>query len=269
MTPNGKQPGTPVRDYIIQSGVFTLCIFALLQRAVTVWDGDKGRAVGYSLLASIFFANIVFAALARTALIVIVVLFILLGLIYLSRRGILILMALVIALFAISSTASPYLRSRVLAVYEEMMGPPMTQESSSGARLSFWNNSLEIIRAAPVFGHGTGSVRAMFARQTGIPQGTPGAVSNPHNQIFAVAIPLGFVGVFLLVMMWVAHVRLFAARNFASWIGLIVVVQNIVSSMFNSHLLDFSQGWLYVLGVGVAGGMVLRNRSAPSVSSPP
>ena len=49
----------------------------------------------------------------------------------------------------------------------------------------------------------------------------------------------------------------------------IVVVQNIVSSMFNSHLLDFSQGWLYVLGVGVAGGMVLRNRSAPSVSSPP
>ena len=41
---------------------------------------------------------------------------------------------------------------------------------------------------------------------------------------------------------------------------MIVVVQNIVSSLFNSQLFDFSQGWLYVFGVGVAGGMALRNR---------
>jgi O-antigen ligase len=29
--------------------------------------------------------------------------------------------------------------------------------------------------------------------------------------------------------------------------------------MLNSHLFDFHEGWLYVLGVGVAGG-VLRGR---------
>ena len=33
-----------------------------------------------------------------------------------------------------------------------------------------------------------------------------------------------------------------------------VAVQNVVGSFFNSYLFDFSQGWLYVLGVGVAGG---------------
>jgi len=32
---------------------------------------------------------------------------------------------------------------------------------------------------------------------------------------------------------------------------------NVVSSLFNSHLFDFGQGWLYVLGVGITGGMVL------------
>jgi len=40
-------------------------------------------------------------------------------------------------------------------------------------------------------------------------------------------------------------------------------VQNIVGSAFNSHLFDFLQGWIYVIGVGVAGGMVLRNRTPP------
>jgi hypothetical protein len=33
-----------------------------------------------------------------------------------------------------------------------------------------------------------------------------------------------------------------------------------VSSLFNSHLFDFSEGWLYVFGVGVVGGMILRER---------
>jgi O-antigen ligase len=32
--------------------------------------------------------------------------------------------------------------------------------------------------------------------------------------------------------------------------------------LFNSHLFDFSQGWLYVFGVGIMGGMVLRAADA-------
>ena len=45
-----------------------------------------------------------------------------------------------------------------------------------------------------------------------------------------------------------------------AWFGLIVVVQNIVGSLFNSHISDFTQGWIYVFGVGVLGG-ALRPRS--------
>jgi len=39
------------------------------------------------------------------------------------------------------------------------------------------------------------------------------------------------------------------------------------SSLFNSHLFDFHEGWMYVLGVGIAGGMVLRARSEAAESS--
>jgi hypothetical protein len=42
-----------------------------------------------------------------------------------------------------------------------------------------------------------------------------------------------------------------------------------VSSLFLSHLFDFSTGWLYVFGVGVLGGMVLRGERAMIPSAHP
>ena len=46
-----------------------------------------------------------------------------------------------------------------------------------------------------------------------------------------------------------------------------VVAQNIVGSLFNSHLFDFTHGWMYVLGVGVCGGMVAAARARMRVAA--
>lgn len=81
---------------------------------------------------------------------------------------------------------------------------------------------------------------------------------NPHNQILAVGIQLGFVGIALLLAMWLSHLALFRSPGLAGWVGLVVVIQNVVGSQFNSHLFDFTHGWLYVVGVGIAGGVVLK-----------
>lgn len=256
--------GIPVKDYISQSGVFTLCFFALAERALASWTESRNRALVLAVLACAFLANIIFIASSRTSLVVIVVLFALLGLIHLGRKGILIAIAAVVALSALSWTTSSYLRWRVGNVITELQTFSPTHDTSSGARLSFWKNSLSIIRDAPVIGHGTGSIKATFAKVTGIDAAASGAASNPHNQVLAVAIPLGVIGALLLIALWASHLQLFWARDFAAWVGLTVVVQNIVSSMFNSHLIDFTQGWLYVWGVGVAGGMVLRARALAS-----
>jgi O-antigen ligase len=43
---------------------------------------------------------------------------------------------------------------------------------------------------------------------------------------------------------------------------LMVVVQNFFTSLFNSHIFDFNEGWMYVLGVGIAGGVVLKARGS-------
>ena len=62
--------------------------------------------------------------------------------------------------------------------------------------------------------------------------------------------------------------RLVSKPLLAGWIGLVVVVQNIVGSLFNSHIFDFTQGWTYVVGMGVAGGMVIGNQRSEIRSQP-
>lgn len=86
------------------------------------------------------------------------------------------------------------------------------------------------------------------------------ATVNPHNQTFAVAIQLGVVGAIALWAMWIAHLALFRGLGIVAWFGLLVVLENILSSAAHSHLFDFNSGWLYVFGTGVLGGMMLRGR---------
>jgi ABC-type iron transport system FetAB permease component len=82
--------------------------------------------------------------------------------------------------------------------------------------------------------------------------------------VLTIAIQLGVPGVLVLIAMWISHLALFRCGTLVAWFGLVVVVQNIVGSFFNSHLFDFGHGWLYVLGFGVLGGTVLRSTSAPN-----
>ena len=133
--------------------------------------------------------------------------------------------------------------------------------SGIGSRLIFWQKALGFVANAPVIGHGTGATRGLFEQAA---VGEAGAhaevVSNPHNQTLNVAVQWGTIGVVILYTMWISHLLLFRGEGLVNWIGLLVVVQNIFTSLFNSHIFDFHEGWMYVLGVGVAGGMVLKMR---------
>jgi hypothetical protein len=136
--------------------------------------------------------------------------------------------------------------------------------------MEYLKKSAAIVEAAPVIGHGTGTIAEQFRLMASGDAGSASAVAtvNPHSQIFAVAIELGVLGAAVLLAMWAAHVLLFRGAGLMAWIGTIVVVQNFLSSLVNSHLFDFGQGWLYVFGVGIIGGTVLRDTSSePTASS--
>jgi O-antigen ligase len=268
----GRGYGVPVKDDIAQSGIFTLCAFALFRVAVDRWNEDRrGLAAACVALGLLFIANMIYVVTSRTALVVIPVLFVLfafhLGLHRRSLRATAAYAAAGLAALAIAWMTSHDLRARVSVVSSEINEHMATgADTSSGARLEFWKYSLRIVSEAPVIGHGTGTIASEFRRHA---DGSAGATArNPHNQIFTVAIQLGAAGVLILLAMWAAHWLMFTGSGLPAWIGMVVVTQNIVGCQFNSHLLDFTQGWLYVFGVGVFGGMVLRRNAERAAGAP-
>jgi hypothetical protein len=229
--------GVPVKDYIAQSGEFTFCAFLLAALALKRWPEHRRNAIALLLLIAVFLINVLYVAHSRTALVIITIL---------------------LLLFACQQ-----LRDNVTNMSNEMRQYQSAGDRTrAGERLEFWKKSIGFIADAPVVGHGTGSVRDQFRRSVGHEKGMAALASeNPHNQTFAVAIQLGLAGAVVLFAMWLAHLSLFRGGGFAGWVGLVIVTQNIVSSLFNSHLFDFTQGWSYVVGVGVAAGVVFRNEA--------
>ena len=254
----------PVKNAATQSGEFATCIFGLLFLAVDYFERRQwGWLFGAAALTLGLLANILYVATSRTALVIMLVLLVVFAVKKLSGRGIAVLFTAAIAIAGVGWLSSPYLRERTRDISAEIQRFDTTGErTSSGERIEFWKRSIEFVRQAPILGHGTGSIHPLFEKAATGKTGAAGVASaNPHNQTFTVAIQLGLIGAAVLWALWIAHLLLFRGNGLVAWIGLAVVVQNIVGSLFNSHLFDFTQGWVYIFGVGVAGGIALKNRA--------
>ena len=256
--------GVPVKNEATQSGEFVTCIFGLLFLAMEFYERRRHVLMIGALAAALAMAaNIFYVATGRTALVIIFALLLLFAAKKLRARGIVVLSAGTILIGAIGWMSSPYLRGRIVQIWTDFQSYEASDaRNSSGERVEFAKKSIAFIREAPIIGHGTGSMPALFTKSAiGQSGAAAAATTNPHNQTFAVAIQLGLIGAGVLWAMWIAHLLLFRGPGLVEWIGFVVVVQNIVGSLFNSHLFDFTQGWVYVFGVGVAGGMVLKRQS--------
>ncbi|MFB6447319.1 O-antigen ligase family protein [Bradyrhizobium tunisiense] len=264
--PYKVESGIAVRNYIDQSQEFALCALALVYPIVALLRQRRlGIAVLLAALAFGFLANMIFVVVSRTALLTLPILILMFALLYLHRRTALLVAGVVALLALLLWIVSPNLRMTVAKFsgdYE--MSVQDGRVSGMGSRLEYWRKSLGFVADAPFVGHGTGSVRGLFARVAADAQTDPlrgEVVSNPHNQTLSVAVQWGVVGVLILYALWFAHLSLFRGEGLAAWIGLLVVVQSMLTSLFNTHLFDFAPGWIYVLGVGVAGGMALARKA--------
>jgi O-antigen ligase len=256
-------PGVPVKEYILQSGEFQLCAFGLAYAAVEAWRAHRRRlAWALGLLACAFLANIVYIVTGRTAVVVMPVLLALFGLRLFGWRGVLGVAIAGVLVAAVAWFSSPYLRGRLLHAQSEVyLYWTQNEDTSAGERLEFWRKSLRFVAAAPLIGHGTGSITEQFRGAVGTSGPSTIISENPHQQTLTVAVQLGVLGVIVLYAMWIAHLLLFRSGGLIGWGGLLVVAQNMVSSLFNSYLFDFTQGWLYVFGVGMLGGAILNLRA--------
>jgi O-antigen ligase len=273
-----KAPGEPggrgifVKNYIAQSQEFALCAVALAYPVIRLLQTNRmWQALVLSAISLGFIVNMAFVIVSRTAMVTIPIMLAVFALLHLKWRTSVMIFGVLAVMAGLAWATSPQLQttldtfSRDYRLYKTQNAP-----TSIGIRLEFWQKSLRFLAEAPVIGHGTGSTRGLFERAaTGDTySATSQVIGNPHNQTLNVAVQWGSAGIIMLYLMWLVHLLLFRGDGLVAWIGLLVVVQNIFTSLFNSHIFDFHEGWMYVFGVGVAGGMTLAARQHNARAQP-
>ena len=263
-------PGVPVKDNAVQSECFALCAFGLVLAALKLRHEKQFKLMfACVVVALLFFSNLFVIYLSKTG---VLVAFSLLGVFIIRlrnwRHGILffaIALGLAVSTAMISSSAQKKLTEIATDIQATT---PSSETVSTASRRDFWQKASVFILDAPIFGHGTGSIQPLYQQMEATAPSPYGkAVADPHNQFLHTVLQVGLVGGFILVAMWLVHFRLFLARDPVSLLGLAVVIQNVVGSLFNSHISQVTQGMLYCLAVGLIGSLVINQKKLRSISA--
>ncbi len=140
--------GVPVKDYILQSGIFALCAFGLLAQAVELWRARRRRlALVLALVAALFIANIFYVVTGRTTIVVMVVLLLMFGLWVFGWKGVLAAGLIGAVLASLIWVSSPYLRERVTRIAADIHEYRTNLNTPVGLRLEFWRQVDRLRRA--------------------------------------------------------------------------------------------------------------------------
>jgi O-antigen ligase len=123
--------------------------------------------------------------------------------------------------------------------------------SSLGSRLTFYQNSVTLIKAQPWFGSGLGSFPTRY--QEAFPAGF--LTDNPHNEYFLITVELGMIGLMVLMLLFVG--MLYYARKLAPDLGKTAqgfVLAFMLGCLANSWLMDFTEGSFFVLMIALLFG---------------
>jgi O-antigen ligase len=264
-------PGIPFKENAVQSGNFVLCAFGLGINAVLTWKQGNKRLSALSVCLAAAFTIDVFAIyISKTGVLMAAAL---LGLLLVHTEGwkrsaLIAILASMTAIGALSlSTEAQRRLSEISTDINAEISPSgergaLRATISTASRVDFWTKAMGFIREAPLLGHGTGSTKSLYqSLEASRPSPYGEAVPDPHNQFLAIAIQVGLLGGFLLVAMWISHAWTFRGSGVVNALGQAVVLQNVLGSLFNSHISTITQGSLYCLAVGLLAGLIARDEA--------
>jgi len=126
-------------------------------------------------------------------------------------------------------------------------------KSSAGQRIEMYKNTLTLIQQHPIFGGGTGSLEVEYKPLAEKLHSELVRVPNPHNQYLLTLQELGIVGLVFLIGMWLTHwtvsYKLLNEEYGFVLRGLVITIM--VGSLFNSLILDASEGQFYCILAGI------------------
>ena len=231
---------------------FGAFLFAVLGREA---PRGRARAIWFALAAAAA-GNVLFIVPGRTGYVVLAALALYLGYVWRRLAGLALVALAGAAVVGVGFAASSTLQGRLLETEREAREwqPDVAARTSVGYRLEFYYNTMKMIRDRPLVGAGTGGFPSAYERQVAGTAMAP--AGHPHNEYLHLMAQLGIPGlVALLALFWVPwrlaprlpvpHERVLAR-------GLVLTIA--VGCLFNSLLLDHTEGLLFAWGLGVLFG---------------
>ena len=161
-----------------------------------------------------------------------------------------------ISIFMLHKQLEPLMPGRLLETSQEVSEHKSDEHlTSAGIRLEMYKNTLSLIKQSPFIGYGTGALRYEYNKLANTQDTLLKDVPNPHNQYLLTFFELGIAGLAALIFMFYRfwqHSNVIARSDTYAGMYLKGVVLTIaIGSMFNSLLLDATEGKFYCVLTGL------------------
>ena len=209
--------------------------------------------------------NVLFFVLGRTGyltLLVNLVVVVLVAFVAAKDRRLMVVAASLMVIGIGAAVNSQTVHSRLQAAINEVESSQERGISTSmGQRMEYASKSIDLIKARPILGWGTGSYAMEYCRIAKSPEWCKLGAYNPHNQFLFFAVQFGLLGlVALLAWLVLAGVAMQKLPLADRLLGLSLLATLCVHSMLDSPLYIVTEGTWYPLMLGIlAAGAYHRN----------
>lgn len=252
---------------IFRHGGGFLVIFAYLTIHRILTD-DKGRLMWMGFFAVICY-DLFFILNTRTGWILFLALSFLFFVQYFSlKKQVLLSLSLVLAcvlIYQFSSTFNKEIHKTITSLKNYDISA-QNSATDLGVRLDWYQNSIELIKAKPLFGYGTG---AFFNAQSEIIKNKDTIpATDPHNEFFLIGVQIGLIGVVFFMLILVEPIihsfRLIKAEYRSQAYALqAVVIFLAVGCLFNSWLLTSIPSHIFAILLAVFYSLPSRCNKTP------
>jgi O-antigen ligase len=157
----------------------------------------------------------------------------------LLASGVLLAMTLIMK----SETSSRRIEQAIVEFQQSEKNANENVVTSIGQRVIFWKNTLQMVPEYFLVGAGTGSFKAVYAKQVSDKSGLEGAITqDPHNQYLKILIEQGILGlvIFVAILFRSLFQKKFKEEHYM--LGASVICIWMATSCFNAHFSTFMEG---------------------------
>ena len=251
---NGTEGYIVFKGYIAHSILMAFAMFMMLCRSV--FTKKLTYKIIWLFLAIITFLNVMYLVHSRTGQIISILLIIFFLIYRYGFKSFLWLLIVGVGLFVLRYELLPLVPNKILEIKHEIVSHEASRDvtsTSAGRRYEIYSNTINLIKNSYGMGYGTGSFKEEYAKFVSNQHTFLSNPSNPHNQFLLTALELGIFGLSILLLMFYIHWHLSShlKNKEHDYLvkGLITLI--VVGSLFNSLLLDATEGKFYCLIIGL------------------